>query len=47
MQRDEDVYSEPDVFKPERFLDGKLHEDVSVDSPAFGFGRYFYTSSIH
>ena len=47
IQRDEDVYSEPHVFKPERFLDGELREDVSVDSLAFGFGRYFYASCIH
>ena len=34
------VYSEPDAFKPERFLneDGNLRED-SVISSAFGYGR--------
>ena len=40
MHRNKDVYSEPDVFKPERFLHGKLPEDVSVYNVAFGFGRY-------
>lgn len=41
MYHDEDAYPEPDVFKPERFfVNGALGEDKSIDSLAFGFGRY-------
>ena len=48
MNRNEDAYPEPDVFKPERFfVDGKPIEDKSVDSLAFGFGRYFDISFFH
>jgi hypothetical protein len=42
MHHDKDDYPEPDIFKPERFfVEGKLNEDKSIDSLAFGFGRYF------
>ncbi|CAA7263089.1 unnamed protein product [Cyclocybe aegerita] len=39
MTHDEDVYPEPDVFKPERFfnVDGKLNDNDRI--MAFGFGR--------
>lgn len=39
MTHDETVYSEPDVFKPERFTkpDGSLNHDDQI--LAFGFGR--------
>ena len=48
MNHNEDAYPEPDVFKPERFfVDGKLNEDKSIDSLAFGFGRYFDISFFH
>ena len=47
MNHNEDAYPEPDVFKPERFfVNGKLNEDKSTHSFAFGFGRYFEFSSI-
>uniref|UniRef100_D8QCV5 Cytochrome P450 n=1 Tax=Schizophyllum commune (strain H4-8 / FGSC 9210) TaxID=578458 RepID=D8QCV5_SCHCM len=42
MLRDESIYPEPDVFKPERFLnaDGTLNTSVrNPDEIAFGFGR--------
>ncbi|KAG9318126.1 cytochrome P450 [Chiua virens] len=41
MYHNEDVYPEPDVFKPDRFLvDGTLKEEFQfVDSLSFGFGR--------
>ncbi|KAG6370812.1 cytochrome P450 [Boletus reticuloceps] len=40
MYHNEDVYPEPDAFKPERFfVDGKLNGDKSTDSLVFGFGR--------
>ncbi|KAF8558411.1 cytochrome P450 [Imleria badia] len=40
MHHDKDDYPEPDIFKPERFfVEGKLNEDKSIDSLAFGFGR--------
>ena len=41
MTRDETVYTDPESFKPERFLndDGTCNEDdVSI---AFGFGRRY------
>lgn len=40
MTHDENIYREPDTFKPERFLtaDGKLKADDDM-SIAFGFGR--------
>ena len=48
MNHNEDAYPEPDVFKPERFfVDGKLNEDKSIDSLAFGFGRYFDIFFFH
>jgi len=39
MTHDENVYSEPFAFKPERYLDanGKLNDDGRV--LAYGFGR--------
>lgn len=39
MTHDESVYPEPDLFRPERFLDanGQLTADESV--LAFGFGK--------
>jgi len=41
MLNDEDVYKDPEIFNPERFLkDGKLDPNVkSPDFAAFGFGR--------
>jgi len=40
INRNKDVYPEPDIFKPERFfVDGKLCKDKPVDSLAYGFGR--------
>lgn len=48
MHHNEDAYPEPDVFKPERFfVNGKLNEDKSTDSFAFGFGRYFDIFFFH
>ncbi|GLB43502.1 putative cytochrome p450 [Lyophyllum shimeji] len=39
MTRDESIYSQPELFRPERFLDdkGQLNDDDTV--LAFGFGR--------
>ena len=39
MTRDEDVYPEPSLFKPERFLDqnGCINDDKHI--LAYGFGR--------
>jgi len=40
INRNKDVYPEPNIFKPERFfVDGKLCKDKPVDSLAYGFGR--------
>jgi len=40
MLYDKDVYPEPHVFRPERFLkDGKLNPNVRDVDAAFGFGR--------
>ncbi|KAN0093301.1 Cytochrome P450 [Tylopilus felleus] len=40
IERNEDAYPEPDVFKPERFfIDGKLTEEKATDSLGYGFGR--------
>ena len=48
MHHNEDAYPESDAFKPERFfVEGELSEDKSIDSLAFGFGRYLtFHSSI-
>ena len=41
MHHNAEAYHEPDAFKPERFIvEGKLNEEKSIDSLAFGFGRY-------
>jgi cytochrome P450 len=43
MLYDEDLFPEPHMFKPERFLEnGKLKTDIPLDpegSVNFGFGR--------
>jgi Cytochrome P450 len=41
MMHDPEVFNEPMVFQPERYLkDGKLNPDVrDPDSAVFGFGR--------
>ena len=41
MLHDEDVFPEPDSFRPERFLatDGSLRDDIPYPIEAFGFGR--------
>ncbi|KAF9069289.1 cytochrome P450 [Rhodocollybia butyracea] len=40
MNRDPNVYSEPDTFKPERFLDSPNRPFTSINNIlAFGFGR--------
>ena len=40
MLHDENMYPEPHVFKPERFLkNGKLNADIVDPDVAFGFGR--------
>lgn len=43
MLHDPEVYPEPEVFKPERFIkDGKLNSAVRDPlTLAFGFGRRF------
>jgi cytochrome P450 len=40
---DPDVYKDPEIFNPERFLkDGELDLDTkSPDSVVFGFGRRY------
>ena len=42
MSRDPEVYSNPEMFMPERFLDADGQLDVSKGDPTefmFGFGR--------
>jgi cytochrome P450 len=41
MMHDPEVFNDPMVFQPERYLkDGKLNPDVrDPDSTVFGFGR--------
>ena len=43
MLRDKNVYQEPILFRPERFLkeDGSLNPDVQDPMIVFGFGRRF------
>jgi len=44
MLLDEEVYTDPSIFKPERFLtkDGKLNPNIlDPTTIAFGFGRRF------
>ena len=49
MLYDEDVYSDPFNFVPERFLDDEGQLDPSVRQPediAFGFGRRYVEFTI-
>ncbi|KAF8841012.1 cytochrome P450 [Paxillus ammoniavirescens] len=40
MHRNEEIYPEPNVFKPERFfVNGELNDDLPTASHSFGFGR--------
>lgn len=40
MLHDENTYSDPFEFKPERFIkDGKIDRSVPGPEPVFGFGR--------
>ena len=46
MTRDEEVYEDPDSFRPERFLkaDGTLNDDTM--DYAFGFGRRYVAFTL-
>jgi cytochrome P450 len=48
MMHDPEVFIDPMVFQPERYLkDGKLNPDVrDPDSAVFGFGRFNIFSNI-
>ncbi|KAJ6559613.1 cytochrome P450 [Mycena capillaripes] len=39
ISHEEKTYSDPDAFKPERFLDRKFDDPIRDAQPAFGFGR--------
>jgi cytochrome P450 len=39
MLRDERFWDDPDVFRPERFLEGLKEGQVDPRSLVFGFGR--------
>jgi len=47
MSRDEDIYPDPESFKPERFLsDDGLTISRKIELPIFGFGRR-YCPALH
>lgn len=46
MTHDDEIYPDPDVFKPERFFnkDGTLNDDDHV--LAYGFGRRYSSLNV-